>query len=55
MSAVRGDWPDIVRLLLAAHADVNAKDRWGRTALTLARQGGYAEIVDMLRAAGTRE
>ena len=41
----------VVRALLAAHADVNAKDG-NNTALTLAQQYGSREVVQLLIAAG---
>jgi hypothetical protein len=54
MAAARGR-PDVVRLLIAQHANVNAKsgDR-GRTALDYATATGNDEIIAMLRAAGAR-
>lgn len=39
---------EIVRLLLAEGADVNVKDKKGKTALMLSAQGGKIEIVDAL-------
>lgn len=41
---------DMVRALLAAKADVNAKAANGETAMNLARKGGFAEIVQVLKA-----
>lgn len=44
---------EIVSLLIQANADVNkVSDSLGMTALKLAQQGGHAEIVEMLKAAG---
>src|SRR5262249_45726638 len=40
---------EIVKLLIAAHAEVNARDRFGNTALSCARYGGnkhYGEIME---------
>jgi ankyrin repeat protein len=54
MSAVRGGWPDILRLLLAAHADVNACDKQGVTPLSLARREGQREVVQLLKEAAAR-
>jgi ankyrin repeat protein len=39
-----------VRVLLAAGADVNAKAFNGETAMNLAIKGGFAEIVQLLKA-----
>ena len=41
-----------VRRLLAAGADVNARDRHGQTALMLAAHRGHAALVDALVEAG---
>jgi ankyrin repeat protein len=43
------------RGLLAAKADVNAKDYIGRTALMLASEAGRDEVVKLLRQAGAKE
>ena len=45
---------EIVRLLVAAGADLNIPDRDGNTALFHARQRGYHAMVDILQAAGAR-
>jgi ankyrin repeat protein len=47
-------WP-MVRLLLDSGADVNVKDREGKTALDLVQKHHYVGIVKMLRKAGARE
>jgi ankyrin repeat protein len=47
-----GGWPDIVRVLLAAHADVNVRSGRGATALSIAEQEGQTEIVRLLKRAG---
>ena len=43
---------EIVRMLLAAHADVHARMTSGDTALSEAIRGGHDEVVALLRAAG---
>jgi hypothetical protein len=45
---------EIVRLLVAAGADLNIPDRDGNAPLFHARQRGYQGIVDILQAAGAR-
>ena len=45
----------MVQALLAAKADVNAKDYIGRTALMLASEAGRDEVVKLLRQAGAKE
>jgi ankyrin repeat protein len=46
---------EIARLLLAKGADVNAKTKEGRTALSTAIQEGHAEVVALLKAVGAKE
>ena len=43
---------ELVRVLLAAHADVHARMTSGATALSEAIRGGHDEVVALLRAAG---
>jgi len=50
--AARGDYPAIVRLLLAAGARADAADRYGITPLALAAINGSAPIVSALLEAG---
>jgi ankyrin repeat protein len=45
---------DIVSVLLAAGANVNARDNNGRSATDLARTAGHSHIVDMLTQAEAR-
>ncbi len=45
----------IVRMLLVAGANVNAKDRNGSGALAVARDRGQTEVVELLKNAGARE
>jgi len=54
-SAVERGQADIVELLVAKGADVTAKDRQGRTALTIAERKGHTEIVELLRKHGVNE
>ena len=44
-----------VKELIAAGADVNAKDDDGWTALMYAAEKGYTEIIEILKAAGAKE
>ncbi|WP_374668591.1 ankyrin repeat domain-containing protein [Ramlibacter sp.] len=45
---------EIVRMLIEAGSDVNARDREGVSALQHAQQRGQAEVVRMLRGRGAR-
>ena len=45
----------LVKMLISAGADLNAKSKRGNTPLELARRGGYTEIVELLsKAAGEK-
>ena len=44
-----------VKTLLAAGADVNVKDKNGKTALKLAKEAGNTKIVELLKQAGAKE
>ena len=46
---------DIVELLIAKGADVNAKNKWGLSALDIAVILGHTEIVELLHKHGARE
>ncbi|HET9952021.1 MAG TPA: ankyrin repeat domain-containing protein [Candidatus Eisenbacteria bacterium] len=50
--ATWGGHPEIVRLLLARGAEVNAKDGGGNSAVSLAARWGRSDIMDMLLVAG---
>ncbi len=43
---------EVVKSLLAKEADVNARDKQGRTALTRATRAGYTEIAQTLIESG---
>ncbi|HMN30652.1 MAG TPA: ankyrin repeat domain-containing protein, partial [Caldilineaceae bacterium] len=45
---------EVVRLLVAAGADVNLADGQGVTPLSHARQQGYSEIIEILEQAGAQ-
>ena len=47
--ATEDDSVEVVRVLLANHADVEAKDASGETPLTLAEANHHSEIVKLLR------
>ena len=65
MSVAGGDWPplhsavnsskQVVELLIANGANINAKDASGRTALHYAAREGHKEIVDLRRKHGAKE
>jgi ankyrin repeat protein len=47
-------YADVVRLLLAAGAEVNTANKNGETALAYAFEFGHTEVVQLLKAAGAR-
>ena len=51
-AAAEGGHKEIVEVLLAANADVNARTSESRTPLQAAAEGGHREIVEVLFAAG---
>ena len=55
LEAARYGHEDITRVLIAAGADIKAKDRDGKTALMLAVQGDHEEVVRVLKQAGATE
>ena len=54
MLAANRGFLDIVRLLLAAGADVNIRAKDGWTALAAAEMVGDAEIAELIRKAGAK-
>lgn len=46
---------DTVELLLAKGADLNAREEKGKTLLSVAREEGHTEIVELLRKHGAKE
>jgi ankyrin repeat protein len=54
-SAVILGHAEIIELLITNDADINAKDKYGRTPLEIADQLNHAEIVDLLRKYGATE
>ena len=55
LEAARYGHEDITRVLIAAGANVKAKDKDGKTALMLAVQGDHEEVVRVLKQAGATE
>jgi len=45
----------VVALLIDKGADVNAKDRDGKTPLSLAQEKGHNEIIELLKKRGAKE
>ena len=52
-ASARG-FTEIVRLLIKAHADVDARDKVGKTPIEIAVACGSFELVEMLQAAGAK-
>jgi ankyrin repeat protein len=53
--AVRGRKKAVAEMLLAHGADMNTRDWYGKTPLSLAKENGHAEIVELLRKHGAEE
>jgi len=54
MSAVMVGWPEIVALLLKHHADAQARDQQGYSAMDYVDPDRNPEILQMLRSAGAK-
>jgi len=54
LAVIRGH-TDTVKVLLAEGADLNARDRFGETALTCAKRCGHMKITRLLKEAGAKE
>jgi ankyrin repeat protein len=52
-ACINGHAP-VVKSLIAAGANIRAKDRAGRTAMDVASEGSHSEIADLLLEAATR-
>jgi ankyrin repeat protein len=52
---VKEDNIRMTQLLITKGADVNAKGNSGETALSVAKEKGHTEIVELLRKHGARE
>jgi len=55
MDAAMEGHTSTVQVLLAKGADVNAKSKFGSTALRLAKEKEHKEIVRILKEAGAKE
>ena len=55
MGAAVNNQTSTVKVLLGAGADMNIKDKWGKTALMGAKKFGRKEIVRILKEAGAKE
>ncbi|MDD5270484.1 MAG: ankyrin repeat domain-containing protein [Candidatus Omnitrophica bacterium] len=54
MFAAEGGNTDIVKMLIAKGADVNKKSRDGKTALKIAEEKNFSDVVEILKKAGAK-
>lgn len=54
MFAAEGGNPGIVKMLIAKGANINKKGRDGKTALKIAEEKDFSDIVDILKKAGAK-
>ena len=55
MKASMMNYKDIAELLVKSGADVNAKNSYGATALSLAQYTQNRELIDMLKKSGAKK
>ena len=55
LAALNQGYAGAAKLLINVGADVNARTKSGETALMLARQKGYTDVVEILQKAGAKE
>ena len=55
MFATEKGHTEIVKVLLSAVADIDAKSNDGSTGLMVAEKGSHKEIVELLKKAGAKE
>ena len=55
MMATQKATPEMVRYLLDQGAEVNVRDKWGRTALDVATRNEDTSVVTLLKSRGGRK
>ena len=53
--ALKNRLPEIAELIIERGADINTTNKWGSTALSIASEKGYTEIVQLLKKEGANE